>query len=71
MNKEELKNEIIKTLRDFKAECYDKSKDLSSKEDLVNQFKDLNHISSIFSKISDIFGLIDELDVAEGKDLYR
>ena len=73
MNKEELKDEIIKTLREFKTECYDKSKDLSlkSQDDLINHFKDFNKIASIFSKMSDVFGLIDELDIAEGKDLHR
>ena len=72
MNKEELKEEIIKVLREFKAECYNQSKGLTfnSQEDIINHLNPSN-LSSIFSKMSDVFGLIDELDIAEGKGLHR
>tara|TARA_B100001939_G_C16728778_1_gene524513 strand:- start:272 stop:490 length:219 start_codon:yes stop_codon:yes gene_type:complete len=72
MNKEELKEEIIKTLREFKSDCFNQSKDLSlkSEEDVLNQFKKFNMVS-VFSKMSDIFGLLDELDITEGKKLDR
>ena len=73
MSEEELKKEIIKVLREFKSECFHNSKDLTltSESDIINHFKDFNKISSVFSKMSDVFGLIDELDVTQGKGLER